>query len=81
MKTAVPILKKGKYRLDFEKKAKIPSAKNFILEREEGEASKNAILFCKVQEDVYLVEISYPLSVLEAFAICLSSLDAKMMVN
>jgi hypothetical protein len=58
MKTSVPILKKGKYRLDFQKKAKIPSAKNFIVERDDGQSKtskKNTILFCKVQEDVYLV--------------------------
>jgi hypothetical protein len=29
--TAKPILKKGKYRLDFGGKVKLPSAKNFIL--------------------------------------------------
>jgi hypothetical protein len=67
MRTAVPVLKKGTYRLDFERKAKMPSAKNFILEGGEGvdkNGKRNVVMFCKIKEDEFLVEISYPLSIL-----------------
>lgn len=69
----------GKYKLDFEGKAKLPSAKNFILEQKN--THKSCLLFTKVKEDTYLMEIKHPLSILEGFAICLSSLDSKLFVN
>jgi hypothetical protein len=36
LSTAQPTLKKGKYRLDFRGKVKLPSSKNFILNEESG---------------------------------------------
>lgn len=83
MNSAQPVLRNGKYRLDFGKKVKVPSAKNFILETEDEQQKvmKNCLLFCKIAEDTFLLEICHPLTTFEAFGICLSSLDSKLMVN
>jgi hypothetical protein len=77
MVTAEPALIRGKYRLDFGGKVKIPTSKNFILLK--GEAQ--ALLFGKVNPDTYLMEISYPLTPFEAFGVCLTSLDSKLGVS
>lgn len=77
VETAKPKLVKGKYKIDFLGKARIPSSKNFILEYNQ----KQSILFAKQTENLYLLEVSYPFSILEAFAICLSSLDFKILAN
>ena len=77
MTTAQPVLVRGKYRLDFEGKMKIPSSKNFILKQ----GDHQALLFGKINKDTYFVEVSYPLSLFEAFGVCLTSLDSKLLVS
>ena len=77
MKTAEPTLIRGKYRLDFEGKVRVPSSKNFILRH----GNDQSLLFGKVDKDSYLMEVGYPLSPFEAFGVCLTSLDSKLMVS
>ena len=77
MKTAEPTLIRGKYRLDFGGKVRVPSSKNFIL----NHGSEQSLLFGKVDKDSYLMEVGYPLSPFEAFGVCLTSLDSKLMVS
>jgi hypothetical protein len=62
--TAKPILKKGKFRMDFGGKVKIPSAKNFILEYLAAkDKRKRCLLFGKVAEDKYIMQVEYPLTI------------------
>ena len=77
MTTAEPTLVRGKYRLDFDGKVRVPSSKNFILKQDMNQS----LLFGKVAKDTYIMEVSYPLSPFEAFGICLTSLDSKLMVS
>ena len=77
MQTACPTLNRGKYRLDFGGKARKPSAKNFILEQ----GGRQCLLFAKAKEDMFIAEVSYPLTLLEAFGVCLASLDSKLLAN
>ena len=79
MKTLAPTLHNGKYRIDFHGLAKMPSNKNFILSF--GEESKEWLLLGKQKGNAFLMEVRYPLTVLEAFGLCLSSLDSKILVN
>jgi hypothetical protein len=80
LQTVEPVLIRGKYRLNFDGKVRIPSSKNFILE---GDAltKGNSLLFGKISEDCYMMEVAYPLTIFEGFGICLTSLDSKIMVN
>merc|ERR1712060_1009511 len=83
---------KGEYQLNFHGRVRCPSVNNFILEnifrkpqQEEGEDQGNDhvdvgeehLLFGKVEENTYALDFCYPLSPIQAFGICLSSLDRK----
>lgn len=81
LETAKPVLKKGKFRMDFGGKVKLPSAKNFILQATLPQGKRRCLLFGKRAEDEYVMQVEYPLTVFEAFGICLTSLDSKLMVN
>lgn len=64
------------YALDFKGNAKIPAITNFIVT---DENEKNDImLFWKDSEEVYEMEIYWPMSPLQAFALGLSSLGYKI---
>ena len=79
LKTVTPTLKNGKYHIDFKGHAKRPSNKNFILAF--GEERNECLIMAKQAEKLFLMEVRYPLTVLEGFALCLSSLDGKLFVN
>ena len=51
MMTAEPNLVRGKYRLDFGGKVRVPSSKNFILNYNEHQS----LLFGKVAKDTYIM--------------------------
>lgn len=68
--------------MDFGGKVKVPSAKNFILEfLASNNNRKRCLLFGKIAEDKFIMQVEYPLTIYEAFGICLTSLDSKLMVN
>jgi tubby and related proteins len=67
--------------MNFGGKVKLPSAKNFILEAVQPQGRRRCLLFGKQEENRYVMQVEYPLTVFEAFGICLSSLDSKLMVN
>jgi hypothetical protein len=50
------------------------SVKNFILGRVEEEDS---LIFGKIDDDIFMMEIKEPLSVLQAAAVCISSIHYK----
>ncbi len=64
--------------LDFKGKAKIPSEHNFILETQ-GAGPKNVVMLLgKAKENEFNLEVYWPLSVLQAFAIAVSSFTMKI---
>lgn len=58
LETVKPILKKGKFRIDFGGKVKMPSAKNFILELVIAKGQrKRSLLFGKIKDDRYVMQV------------------------
>eukprot|EP00826_Nyctotherus_ovalis_P005567 TRINITY_DN11263_c0_g3_i2.p1 TRINITY_DN11263_c0_g3~~TRINITY_DN11263_c0_g3_i2.p1 ORF type:complete len:202 (+),score=32.74 TRINITY_DN11263_c0_g3_i2:614-1219(+) len=60
------------YVLNFHGKARIPSVKNFMLTDVEG--SENYLILGKADDDVYNMDAKWPLSLYQAFCICISSI-------
>jgi tubby-related protein 1 len=65
------------YVLNFNGRVDKPSVKNFIMV-EEGNEDENLLLFGRVGEDLFNMDIRYPLSPLQAFGIVISSFDGKL---
>ena len=82
----------GAYVLNFNGRVTMASVKNFQLmihsntssgETEDGEADSGAderpcLQFGRVGKDMFTMDFGWPLSPLQAFAICLSSFDYKL---
>merc|ERR1719231_1073527 len=77
------------YNLNFYGRVKLPSVKNFVLiykpTREDeadfikaSERDKTALLFGKYSETKFTMDVRYPLSIFQAFAISLSAFDPKL---
>ena len=62
------------YILDFNKRVKKQSVKNFQIIDENDSI---ILLFGKSTESSYVMDFTYPLSPLQAFAICITSIDRK----
>lgn len=68
----------GAYVLNFNGRVTMASVKNFQLIRPDDE--NNVILqFGRVGKDQFTMDFQYPLSAFQAFAICLSSFDNKIL--
>lgn len=68
----------GAYVLNFSGRVTMASVKNFQLIRADDE--NNVILqFGRVGKDQFSMDFQYPLSPFQAFAICLSSFDNKIL--
>lgn len=59
--------------LDFKGKVKIPSEKNFILTDDKEE--EEYMLFGKIHENTYVLDVKWPLSLYQALAISITSLQ------
>lgn len=64
------------YVLDFKKRATKASVKNFLLVTKE-DPDHDSILFGKKENDEFNVDVQYPMSFFQAFAVCLSAIYAK----
>ena len=64
-----------RFELKLSHRCEEPSIKNFILENKEGEI---VMILGKIDETSYTLEIFKELSVIECFAICLSSVVKKL---
>jgi len=69
--------KTGAYSLDFYKRVRLPSKKNFILVPCDNEEDVVCI-FGKVRKDTYALDFKPPLSMLQAFLAALSSFEHRM---
>lgn len=81
MKSRQPQLIDGKYKLDFHGLAKKGSNKNFILYYGGQKEKKECMVFGKQRDQLYMMEVRYPLTILEGFCLSLSSLSGKILVN
>lgn len=61
--------------LDFNGRIKIPSCKNFQLSFEKN--GNKIIQFGKVTNELFHLDMQFPFSLLQAFSICLTSIDRK----
>jgi len=67
----------GAYVLNFSGRVTMASVKNFQLVTPEDEDSV-ILQFGRVGKDLFTADLAWPLSPLQAFAICLSSFDSKL---
>lgn len=67
--------------LNFRGRVKLASVKNFQLVREDDEAERVVMQFGKVDTDAYILDFKPTvLTAFQAFAICLSTFDSKLML-
>ena len=59
--------------LDFKGKVRVPSVKNFLIT--DNEEKENYIMFGKNDENLFKLEVKWPFSLYQAFAIAISSLE------
>jgi tubby-related protein 1 len=74
LKVIIIYLEHQAYILDFNKRVKKQSVKNFQLIDENDSI---ILQFGKSTESSYVMDFTYPLSPLQAFAICITSIDRK----
>lgn len=67
----------GAWCLNFHGRVTKPSVKNFQL-APDSDAESNVLQFGKVSDDTFTMDFTWPLSALQAFLICLTSLDPKL---
>ena len=67
------------YILNFKGRVDCPSIKNFILE--DMPNGKDLLIFGKITESRFNMDVSYPLSPYIAFAIALTSFDSRIMIE
>jgi len=64
------------YELPFHGRANLASARNFqLVERGAGKADRAVLLYGKLEEDEFALDFAYPLSLLHALAIVLTTWD------
>ena len=68
---------RGCFTINFNGRVKMASVKNFQLVHEES-TDHIMLQFGRIAKDTFNVDIRYPMSPLQAFAICLTSLDSKI---
>ena len=68
--------KESAHILDFKGKVKKPSIKNFILI--EKESNEEIVIFGKISDNLYSLNVSWPLSIYQAFALAITSIAFKV---
>ena len=66
------------HMLNFFGRSKEASVKNFLLV-DDYDDSKVYMLMGKMSKHVFSMDVHYPMSLFQAFAICLSSFDSKLL--
>jgi len=64
------------YMLDFKGKVSKPSMKNFILVDKRSE--RESVIFGKMDEDLYTLNVGWPLTIFQAFGLAISSITYKI---
>ena len=68
----------GAYVLNFNGRVTMASVKNFQLVSENDESEKIILQFGRVSDDEFTMDLDWPMTPLQAFAISLSSFDSKI---
>lgn len=71
----------GSYVLNFDKRVSLASVKNFQLIDPSSSNGKVLMQFGKKGQDEFIMDVQYPLSLFQAFAVSLSSCDSKLGVD
>lgn len=71
------ILATKSYLSNFSTRVVKESSKNFILIEEDNQENNIILQFGKIGDRSFSLDFTYPLSPLQAFAICLSSIENK----
>lgn len=71
----------GSYVLNFDKRVSLASVKNFQLIDPTSSNGKVLMQFGKKGQDEFIMDVQYPLSLFQAFAVSLSSCDSKLGVD
>ena len=66
------------HTLEFFNRAKISSTKNFQLV-DSYDKDKIYVLFGKESQDIFNMDVHFPFSIFQAFCICVSSFDTKLL--
>jgi len=66
------------YVLNFNGRVTMASVKNFQLIDTKDESERIILQFGRISKDEFTMDVDWPLSLLQAFAICLSSFDSKI---
>lgn len=61
--------------LDFQGRVKLPSVKNFLLT--DDNEKENYMIFGRIDENLFSLEVKWPLSIYQAFGIAISSMASK----
>ena len=69
------------YQLNFGGRVTCPSIKNFQLYDVRDPRQETVVQFGKVSEDRFVLDFRYPVSVMQAFCMALSTFDGKMMCD
>jgi hypothetical protein len=67
----------GNYKLDFKGMAGKASVKNFVLSCDKFEDS---LIFARRSDDTYALEVRHPFSLMQAVAVCMSSIYHKTLL-
>ncbi len=68
----------GSYVLNFNKRVNLASVKNFQLIDPYGNEDRVVLQFGRTSKDQFIMDVQWPMSLFQAFAICLSSCDSKI---
>ena len=71
----------GSYVLNFDKRVSLASVKNFQLIDPASSNSNVLMQFGKKGQDEFIMDVRYPMSLFQAFAVSLSSCDSKLGVD
>ncbi len=61
--------------LDFQGRVKLPSVKNFVIT--DADEKENYIIFGRVDEQLFNLDVKWPFSLYQAFAISMTSIASK----
>ena len=68
----------GTYVLNFNNRVNLASVKNFQLIEPNGNDENVVLQFGKASNDDFIMDVKWPMSLFQAFAISLSSFDSKL---
>jgi tubby-related protein 1 len=69
------------YVLNFMGRVRIASVKNFQIVQQDNVANETLLQFGRVSSTVFSMDVQWPLSIVQAFGVCLTSISTKLGVK